>query len=448
MDDGKGLQVVNMTGVSSTLYTYTFTNFASNVTVLNYTVVGVDIFGNQLPLGKDRSIVIFPAMPAWDMSGAEEVVVIVIALIVGVVCGAIYSSMVRGKPTLRQLTLAEKKRLDEIENQRQGNAPPFWAARGLTATITMVVIGGLLTLAILAVITFNYATLSMWFFAGLFLATTFLWVLVTDAVVVKTLRSGQVKIGGGAMVLVLGVGFSIFITLLAILFVGNTVTWWQVRVNQAAYNIMGITIPKMLTSLASAFFTSIIVLSWTVGKDVTRKASELHEQELNHANPGLLLEHREDALSQIQGAVGMKAVIFIAVIGVTVIFASDLSIYTTQGLFIIVPFVLGTFLIIALHAFWQKIKPQEAGDVLFDHVTTCPACGAETAVGGLYCEHCGAKVIAGTRVIEGRECLQCGFLNPSNGMHCRYCGSPLEEASGQDAVPPRGDFPDLNDASA
>ena len=49
------------------------------------------------------------------------------------------------------------------------------------------------------------------------------------------------------------------------------------------------------------------------------------------------MEHREDALSRIQGSVGMKAIVFIAIIGVTIILASDLSIYVGQGLLIIVP---------------------------------------------------------------------------------------------------------------
>ena len=109
------------------------------------------------------------------------------------------------------------------------------------------------------------------------------------------------------MALILAVGFSIFISLLAILFVGNNVTWWQVRVNQQSYSIGSIQIPQMAVTLRQYFFTSILILSWTVGNDVSKTAVEIHELELNHANPGLLLKKREAALSQIQGAVGIKA---------------------------------------------------------------------------------------------------------------------------------------------
>ncbi|HMF34635.1 MAG TPA: zinc ribbon domain-containing protein, partial [Candidatus Lokiarchaeia archaeon] len=417
------------------LYIFTFANFSKDVSQLNYTVVGVDIFGNLYPLGKIDSIIVFPAMPAWNMDNAEQAVVIILSVIIGVVCGVIYSKIVQKKPSLRELTLAEKARLDIAENkleiaegERQEKLARLLAARVVPTVVTVVIMGGLLGMAVAALIVFHEPELSMLLLAGLFLATTFMWVLVTDAVVVKTLRSGQLKISTGSMILVLGVGFSIFLTLLAIIFVGNTVTWWQVRVNQAAYNVMNFEIPKMLSSLASAFFSSIILLSWTVGKDVSRTASELHEDELDHANPGTLMERREDALSRIQGAVGMKGIIFIALIGVTIILASDLSIYVSQGLLIIVPFVIGTFAILAVNAFRKKLAPQVEADIRYDHVTTCPECGADTALGGLFCENCGVKIIGGTRIHDGVECPQCRMLNAASGNHCRYCGANLESA--------------------
>jgi predicted amidophosphoribosyltransferase len=99
-----------------------------------------------------------------------------------------------------------------------------------------------------------------------------------------------------------------------------------------------------------------------------------------------------------------------------------------QGLLIIVPFVLGTFAVIAVNAFWKKMVPQTEADVLYDHLTTCPSCGVETALGGLYCENCGAKIVGGTRVLEGRECSQCGMLNPVSGKHCRFCGADMSSA--------------------
>src|SRR5271157_287203 len=435
LDGGKSWQMVNMTAISSSLYNYTFANFSKDVSSLTYSVVGMDIFGNTVSLGKPESIAIFPAMPVWDMSSADQAVVIVISVIIGVVCGVIYSKMVQKKPTLRELTLAEKTRLgiaegklDIAEGERQEKLARLLTSRVVPTVVTVVVMGGLLGIAVTALVVFHEPELSMLLLAGLFLATTFMWVLVTDAVVVKTLRSGQVKISKGAMTLVLGVGFSIFLTLLAIIFVGNTVTWWQVRVNQAAYKVMDFTIPKMLTSLASAFFSSIILLSWTVGQDVSRTASQLHEDELDHANPGTVIERRENALARIQGAVGMKGIIFIALIGITIIFASDLSIYVGQGLLIIVPFVIGTFAVLAINAFWKKMAPQKEADIRYDHVTICPECGAETALGGLFCENCGVKIIGGTRIHDGVECPQCRMLNAASGNHCRYCGANLESA--------------------
>ena len=426
LDNGVSWHIVNMTEISTTLYSYNFTNFADDVASLNYTVIGVDIFGNQFSLGAIYSIVIFPVMPVWNMSSTDQAVAIIVSVLAGVVCGLIYSAIVQGTPTLRQLTLAEKKRTKSDEREKTRKVA-FFSSGIVTSTVTFVIIGGLLIMAIIAYSLLHQPEIAMLLFAGLFLATTFLWVLVTDAIVVNTMRSGELKVKGKFMLLILGVGFSIFITLIIIIFIGNTVTWWYVRINQAAYHLVGLTIPKMLSSLASTFFTLIIVLSWTVGSDVARTAKQLHEQELTHTNPGLLMEHREDALSRIQGSVGMKAIVFIAIIGVTIILASDLSIYVGQGLLIIVPFVLGTVAVIGINSVRRKRARKTEADIAYDHITTCPVCGIETSLGWLYCENCGAKLIGGTRILDGNDCPHCGMLNPVSVKHCRSCGEEIEE---------------------
>ena len=102
-NDGEGLQMKNMTALSSSLYSYTFSGFPVNVTQLNYTIVGVNIYGNLVPSGKDGSIEIIPAMPAWTWTSREQLAVMIISLIVGVICGIIYSSMVRAKLSRRKL---------------------------------------------------------------------------------------------------------------------------------------------------------------------------------------------------------------------------------------------------------------------------------------------------------------------------------------------------------
>ena len=124
-------------------------------------MIGVDIFGNQISNGKFEFITIFPRMPAWNMIQAVQIVVIIISAIIGVICGSIYSKLVRGKPTLRQLVDAEKNRLNTIEGDLHGKAVGFWVVRIFTTTMTFVLIGGFLTLAILSLTTFHYAQLAM-----------------------------------------------------------------------------------------------------------------------------------------------------------------------------------------------------------------------------------------------------------------------------------------------
>ena len=158
----------NMTALSSSLYSYTFSVFPVNATQLNYTIVGVNIYGDLVPLGKDRSIEIILAMPAWTWTSREQLAVMIISLIVGVICGIIYSSMVRAKLSLRELTMTEKDREILTRSHHRGTIARFWDAESGSAAITFVIIVLFLGTAIMALVMFQAILITMLLFTGLF----------------------------------------------------------------------------------------------------------------------------------------------------------------------------------------------------------------------------------------------------------------------------------------
>jgi hypothetical protein len=169
------------------------------------------------------------------------------------------------------------------------------------------------------------------------------------------------------------------------------------------------------------------LLTWSTSKEVSKKTKELLEAEEENENPLNIMEKREKAISSIIGNVGKKGIIFIAIIGVTIIFASDLSIYATQGILFIIPFVIGAFITLIITNFLQKKQITETKRIVLDNLTICPYCKEKTSLGGTYCENCGEKLVHGQRYNDGIICQNCSKVNSMGMKHCKYCGKKLTD---------------------
>jgi RNA polymerase subunit RPABC4/transcription elongation factor Spt4 len=242
--------------------------------------------------------------------------------------------------------------------------------------------------------------------------------------ITRSFERKKEKLSGSFMLYV--IGFSIFATLLAVTFIGNEVAWWRIRVNEQAYNIGDIAIPRMLATLMSTFFSSIIVLNMSISKGVKRARKELADAEKLNMNPGWLLKKRDGEISSLMSSIGFKGLIFVTIIGITIIFASDLSTYAPQGLIIILPFIVGAVITLALGAIMQRWMLRKKDEVIFDNLMPCPECHGTIAVGSSYCENCGKALISGTRSRIARACNRCQGLNPEDTKRCRFCGESLQ----------------------
>ncbi|MHA1680124.1 MAG: zinc ribbon domain-containing protein [Promethearchaeota archaeon] len=413
-DDGV-MKTANMTYNSSTsAWSYVFQDIASNVTVLSYNISAIDIYGNTLPPHIQHVLDLIPPLPEWNISEEQQVPIILVSLVIGLVSGVIFSIIVRRKKPVREMV----EKLEEREK-------PGSVYKNITVSIgiTAAIIVFMILLAFVGLYVYNYPEAAMLALAGALLAIVVLWMLLASRSITKTLMGNKTKFVGLPLMFI--VGFSIFIVLLGIMFIGNQVPWWSVRVNEQSYNIGGFSLPSMFTSLASTFFSSIIVLTWSISRNTKRVQRELLKAAELNVNPGFLIEKKQTEISLLMNSVGFKGLLFVGIIGSTIIFASDLSSYAGQGLLLILPFVIGTVIMLGLSALVQRRRLKSKEIIIYDNLTTCPSCQQETAMGGSFCENCGAKMIVGKRKANTTKCSHCDGVDPIEAVTCRYCGRQM-----------------------
>lgn len=446
-DDGLGLRKANLTH-NSPVYKYVFTNFTDQVTLLNYTVKGVDIYGNEFSFNKTRLVTLIPALPSWEMTTELQTSTIIISLIVGAMCGLSYSVINRKKKTkdrmpeelglyqsrvpgtIKDLVSEDVKKIQKKELADQVKKETlllggdikkmlsvFLALLGLTACV----IGAFIVLFV-----FNIPEITMLFFAGAMLTAIMLWVLLSAHSVEKVFRTQKQTTMLNDQLLLTILAVVIYIMILGIFFTGNLIPWWRVRLNQTSYNFGPLTVPRALTTLSTTFFSSIFLLTWSTFKELSKKADELKDAESLNENPLRIIERREEAISSTISNVGKKGILFVVIIAVTIIFASDLSVYAPQGVSILLPFVIGAIGVLLVISFLKREDKVLDKKVVLDNIINCSHCGKETPLGGNFCEHCGEKLLAGKRFSDGIECPSCAWINTSGSSHCRYCGAKIE----------------------
>ncbi len=453
-NDGGGIKICNMTKASSS-YKYTFTNFSSDCTELTFTVVGIDIYGQNISVDNNWVIQLKPALPIWEITPFQQLILSLAALIIGIACGIVYSYLIQRRSIedkIREEILPKtmEKQSDDFKGDKKhsqiivNRSKTLKEQKKKRIILLFVSLGfiAILTSAFISFYVFQNYYLAILLFTGSFLASVLLWVFLLNYYVEKVFSS-PIKISlRHYQILILSFSILIYFTVIAIFLTGNFIAWWQVRVNELSYQFGELIIPRALTTVTTAFFSSILVLTFSTFRKLSVRDKELRKAEILNENPLDILERREQALTSTSRNVGLKGILFVAIIGITIIFASDLSIYATQGILIIVPFVIGAFgSLLVIMLIRKKKKPAEFS-VIFDNMIECPKCGSETALGGNYCENCGKELMTRQHYDKSILCEYCKKYNRMGVSYCRYCGKeikieeqtkiPLEEESPSD----------------
>jgi hypothetical protein len=427
---------------SGDVYTFSFKNFPKNATQVNYTVSAVDIFRNNVTWDQHQSIKLLPALPEWEMSAEFQAIVALSSLIIGIGCAVVYSSTMGSEthnPIEDKLGIKYKQEKRELKTKNRVEQETSLIIGKLTSISKKGLMIGTLTslfavatiLAIVSIFALKSPEIAMLLFTGGFLSMVTTWVLLFGHFTEKTFRSNQLKLPISYKITLLGISIIIYVVLFSIFLVGNLIPWWRVRVNDLSYNIAGILIPRALTTVTTAFFSSILLLTWSTLKELSIKTEEFFESiELNE-NPLKIAKRKEKSINSIINSIGKKGILFVTIIGVVIIFASDLSIYANQGMLIVIPFALGALLTLFVYSVKRKKEEPSTQKKLIDNTMICAKCGEITALSGTYCENCGNKLLSGERASEGIICENCEKMNIKGGTFCRYCGSEIKEEFNQ-----------------
>ncbi len=439
-DDGNGVILDNLTG-SGNLYKFIFTSFSSDVTQLTYEVFAVDIYGNNISLGQARTISLIPALPSWEMSIIEQTILVLVSLIVGIVSGIVYSTLFKRKKYQKKLreslsnVMTEEslndKNVDDDKlttvtiREQKGVETIALKKYSLILELNLLLIGALFTMGLVSLLLLNLATLSMLLFVTEFLCSIILWGFSSNYLVEKLILNKEDASVFDVKIWLVISAILILMGILSIFFVGNTFAWWRVRLNEQSYNIGVFSVPRALFTVLAAFFTSIIVLTFSTYKSAKRVKKDLITGENFNENPLTLLERKESSISNLTGKVGRKGLLFLTIITFTIIFASDLSVYAGQGILLLLPFLIGILSVIGFFMALYRKKYKLDTDVVLDHLINCPHCKAPTPLGGNYCEHCGESLLLGKRYESGKICPTCKKINSKSSNHCRFCGAEL-----------------------
>jgi len=436
-DDGKGIQTAKLLQ-EGTIFSYTFDEFPEEATSLTYNIVAIDIYGNDIELGKVREIKLLPKPPTLELTTETQILVSFIALIVGACSGLVFSTITSRRTPKRKIhdkifkiqKFKEREINGIIDKERKNITIEKTAAEKKIKLLNGLSAFGFIvsfSLAEIALLVLQNTAIAILMFILSFLLTIVLWIYLSANTVEKHLHSLKSKPMWKDKILLMGISILIYVSLLAIFMTGNEIAWWRVRVAQNSIDFLGFSLPRALMTVTTTFFSSIFLLTWSTFKQVSKKDKELREAMSLNENPLNIIERKEEAIYSVISNVGKKGIIFIALITIVIIFSSDLNVYANQGLLILIPFVIGGMAILMLKTLIKRRKesPIKREAVVLDHLISCPHCKKDTPLGGNYCEHCGEKLLKGQRFSEGIRCIQCKRPNTIGAFHCRYCGAEL-----------------------
>ncbi len=426
IDSGDFIHSESMNETIPGVFSYNFSTFSKEITQLKYTIIAIDIFGNEIPLGKEHIIMILPAMPEWRMDSEQKNQYFISFGILGLVCVLLYQRS-SSKQTIKfgnfrsteidakdwHLTLIQKK----VKSKRIHNF------------LQIIYITPIIGIFWLIYSNFNQTTKpieeNMLFYLYLFGISMFLWILAMNRIGIKILGNRDEKIKPKYNILIFTLEFAILLSLVAFIYIGEGLPWWKIRVNKVTYDFAGIQIPELLITLLSTFITSILLLTFSIFNVIISKTKELREEEIRNNNPQLILSHEREVIEKIQGEISSSAIGFIAIIIFTFLFSSDLIIYIWQFLYILIPFIVGILLGMLFIAIIKK-RSKKKEHIAINLNIDCPYCHSEISLGSTYCEMCGEILVKKLKIQETEICTHCKSSNLTTAKFCNRCGETMK----------------------
>jgi hypothetical protein len=411
---------------------------------LYYQIVVIDQNDIEHTLMDTRAVTFYPELPNFSLKLYQYVLVIIISAIVGVVLAIGYGRLkdisheiMNKQQILALLSEGEKKKgsLKEIKNLSKTKRKGLFAKREgftpysivyfsiLCATLVIFSIGLLLSL--------TYASLGIVLIIGSLLLSIFGYMIlmsrdISSNIFFEKMNLKNVILEIFQITLILG-------NIVAMIFVGSMIPWFNYYLLESTYSIGGLNIPKLYVSIIGVFLTSLILVIITTYIQLNKNVKNIHEQREQGVSDNLLLYTKDEQSSKLITRMGYKTVAFLISVLIAVITTTNLLNTETAILLAVVagPFALSAILSLFLRSYLMKVfrkkEPKEIEIPFVDSKKYCSNCGEETYLQDRYCNNCGDQLIFENKMgVYRANCPSCNEYYYEGANYCTKCGHKLQ----------------------
>ncbi|MHC1590455.1 MAG: zinc ribbon domain-containing protein, partial [Candidatus Helarchaeales archaeon] len=220
-------------------------------------------------------------------------------------------------------------------------------------------------------------------------------------------------------------------TIIFMLQVGRDIPWFNYYiVTQSGQpdTVIIISIPTLYIKIISLVFSSLAVFIYTVYWDIRRSIRNIRIYRKQNASISVIMYTKEDLLNKTYGRINWKVLIFLVLLGVSLLPIS------AEGFFAILPTVViiiaPAFFIFVLFFFISYLMKSSISPlgILLEPLKKCPKCNFQNLQSARYCGKCKHEFPPDqTVIVETISCPNCNALNPSVYKYCKACGHLLKE---------------------
>ncbi|MFX0070891.1 MAG: zinc ribbon domain-containing protein, partial [Candidatus Hermodarchaeota archaeon] len=417
---------------------------------LQYKVIVVDIYGNEYQLTDTREVEFYPEVPSVTLSEGDIAIIIVVSAIVGLVVAIGYIKLkstshemiykqiflkdykkkvekseksVKKEPTKNVL---EKSRIDPDNSQielleEDKTATPF------TKVYLSILCGTMALFVIALIISIFTPQVGMLLLSASLLMAVFGYMILMSRDISINIYLERIYLRNVALEIFQI--FFMFINIVALLFVGNTIDWFRYYLIESTYDIGAASIPRLYISTFAVFFTSLVLVGITTYIQLRKTVKNLQKQRSQGASSNLLLYLKDQNSSRLITRLGYKTVVFLVTVLLAVITTTNLLTEDTGRalLIVIIPFVVASCVTLLIHRYYEiKSKERKKDEIQLpfsDSKKFCGKCGKEMYLSNKYCGSCGAQQVFedmfGTYITR---CTECNALINDKAKYCTECG--------------------------
>ncbi|MHA1148324.1 MAG: hypothetical protein ACTSR8_08765 [Promethearchaeota archaeon] len=424
-------------------FTGTLKKIPADLRELQYQIILIDIFGNEIELTQIEKVEFYPEIPSPELDAVIMSIVIIVAALVGfsVAYGyiklkttshdALYQQIFKKEylkskdksESIEDLTLSERKQKTKSEDIH------------IASSFTKAYIVSLCGMLIFFALAFIFSPINPQFGIILLAASLLLSVFgytilfsrdISINIYLEKINRGNVALETFQIIFM---GFN----LVMILIVGYSIDWFRYYLIESTFNFGDLSIPRLYLSVIGVFFTSLVLVAITTYIQLFKVVKSLRTQRKQGASENLLLYLKDENSSRLITRLGYKTILFLVTVLVGIITTTNLLTPETSILLLIVliPFVLAGVSALLLHrVFDRKKEPKRKTDLqipFIDSEKKCNKCGAFAYLTDKYCGSCASQLIFAQKIgTYTSRCTNCNSLINDQAKYCTQCGKSIE----------------------